>query len=220
MGIEESLQQQLFAQSVEKSSVDKLLGKEEIEKVRLLVKKDKLTRKDLKDVLYLINSAEAKLYNLSAWERYIVTKYYVWVREFFKLAEMQFDFIEGKLLLYSTCRLCNGYKKQTDEIDDFLHDLTKNKDRCTCEPEVFTRTLYLKPRTIKMLQDGINVSTHNLAYLVDFYFNICRLTLSLGGMAFMEFLKTKFEMLYPQGIPGQIIQPQQASKGIFGIGRK
>jgi len=220
MSMEQALQQQLFSQSVEKSSIDKLLGKEEIEKVRQLVKKDRLTRKDLKDLLYLINSAEAKLYNLSAWERYVITKYYVWVREFFKNAEIQFDFIEGKLMLYSTCKLCKGYRKQTDEIDEFLKDVKENKKTCSCEKEAFTRIYYMKPRTIKMLLDGINVTTHNLAYLVDFYFNIVRLTLSLGGMAFLEFLKTKFEMLYPQGIPGQITQPQPASKGIFGIGKK
>lgn len=90
--LEENLERQIFSRAVDKSYIDKLLAREEVEKVRQLVKKDKLTRSELLDLLYMCLGTEAKLVNLGEWDRYIALKFFVWIREFIKIAEIMHDY--------------------------------------------------------------------------------------------------------------------------------
>ena len=88
---EQAIAQNFISQNKEKSFTDKILARNEIEAMRNLVKKDKLTRSELSELLYLCTSAEAKLYNFSDWERYIILKYFAWLREFAQIAEGVFQ---------------------------------------------------------------------------------------------------------------------------------
>jgi hypothetical protein len=46
--------------------------------------------------MYYIAATEGKLVNYSAWERYIILKYYIWIQEFIKICEIIYDY-EDKL---------------------------------------------------------------------------------------------------------------------------
>lgn len=156
MGIEQELQEKLISKNPEKTFIDKLLAKDDIEKIREIIRKENLTRQDILDLLYLLSSSESKLYNFSEWDRHVILKFYVWIREFCKVAEQLYDY---------TDRLGRkGIKNET------LKQLLKNN---------------------KLLIQ------HNIKFVVDLYLNICRTSLSLGATGFMELLKNKYEMIYP-----------------------
>jgi hypothetical protein len=87
MSFEEAIQQQIFRSPKDKSYSDKLLTKEEAESIRVLMTKKHLTREDIQELLNRCAGVEAKLLNLSAWERYVLLKFYVWVVAFGKVAE-------------------------------------------------------------------------------------------------------------------------------------
>lgn len=91
MGFEEAIAQNFVSRDIEKSYVDKLLARNEIEQTKQLVKKARLTRTELLELLYNCTSAESKLCNFSEWERYIILKYFAWLREFAQIAEMIYD---------------------------------------------------------------------------------------------------------------------------------
>ena len=95
MGFEDSLQKGIFSGSRDRTFIDKLLGRRDAEDLRKLIKKPKLTRADLLEILYLLTSTESKLLNYSEWDRYIILKYFVWLREFTKVAELLYDYREN-----------------------------------------------------------------------------------------------------------------------------
>lgn len=82
----------IFSQGAEKSYIDKITAKQDIEDLRLLIRRSGWTRQELLEVLYRLTSAESKLYNLSEWDRYIVLKFFVWIRDFCKAAELLYDY--------------------------------------------------------------------------------------------------------------------------------
>jgi hypothetical protein len=92
MDFEENINKGLFQGAGEKTFIDKVLAKDNIQAVRDIINKDNFTRKDFKDILYLMSSEEAKLLNYSAYERYILMLFYVWIRDFVKLNEWLFDY--------------------------------------------------------------------------------------------------------------------------------
>lgn len=177
---EENLQNSLFNRNPEKSFLDKLFSRQDVERVKELVKKHPLTRAELLELLYMLTSNEMKLLNLSEWDRYIILKYFVWIREFVKIAELLYDYNDD---------LNAKEKKGKFVISERTHKLLSNNDR---------------------------LIEHNAKFLVDLYFNIGRTSLSVGGTGFLESLKQKFEMSYPNGIP-QLNTPMQDNRtgGIF-----
>jgi len=84
--LEDNITKGIFSGQAEKTFIDKLFAKEDVEKIRELIKKPKLTRSELLELLYLISANEAKLVNYSGWDRYIALKFFVWIREFIKVA--------------------------------------------------------------------------------------------------------------------------------------
>lgn len=95
MSEDKSFEQNLgasFAGNIEKSSIDKLLSKDDIQRVKELVMKEKLSRSEMLELLNMCLSSESKLVNLSSRDRYIILKYFVWLREFFKVIELLYDY--------------------------------------------------------------------------------------------------------------------------------
>lgn len=92
MGFEQQLAQHAFNQRAERTFIDKILAKADVEKVQDLIKKPKLKRQDLLELLYMLSSTESKLLNLSQWDRYVLMKFFVWIREFIKIAELLYDY--------------------------------------------------------------------------------------------------------------------------------
>lgn len=177
MDFNQQVQQSLFKIDTEKTFIDKILARNEVDQVRELIKKPKLSRSEMLEVLYLIGGTESKLLNLGSWDRYVILKFFVWIREFVKVLELYFDYREH------------------------LTELEKKKQ------------LVLSDRCKRMLDNNERLLEHNVKFLVDLYLNIGRSSLSLGGTGFLEPLKNKFEMHYPNQ-PNQTttVQNQEARR--------
>lgn len=198
MSFEENLQRSLFSKDVEKTYIDKLLARKDVERIAELIKKEKLNRSELLELLYMCLGTECKLLNLGEWDRYIILKFFVWIREFIKIAELMYDnkeYLENKENVCLNCK--KGIKKEIE----------KNQGLCSCEKP--NPSMIISKRTKEILQNNEKLIEHNAKFLIDLYLNICRTTLSLGGTGFLELLKNKFEMAYPQGnnTPQEVDKP-------------
>jgi|GEM_PF-6111763 len=130
------IERELFKKEQEKSFLDKVFARKEIQEIRELMKKTDLERQDYLDLLYLMTSEEAKLVNHSAWSRYHILKFFVWIREFIKIAEALFDEKEllkkKKIELTPTGEtLMENNKRMIEHIAKFLIDLYFNINRST-----------------------------------------------------------------------------------------
>lgn len=90
--LEENIARGIFNGVSEKSYLDKILGKNDVDRLRELVKKDNLTRSDMMELQYLLSATESKLLNYGEWERYVMLKLYIWVREFIKTTMFLYDY--------------------------------------------------------------------------------------------------------------------------------
>lgn len=183
MTFEQQLNSGLFSQSKEKTLIDKLLAKEEVEKIKELSKKDRLTRSDLLELLSLIAGSEAKLVNYNEWDRYVILKLFVWTREFVKINELLFDYQDSLEEKENTCVTCRKKKESV-----------KGSEKCECK--VFIPILELTPRTKKIFDNCSRLIEHNVKFIVDLYLNIARTTLSIGATGILELMKNKFEVQY------------------------
>jgi len=77
----------IFAPKTEASLVDKVISRENVARIEELVKKPEWDYKDVNTVLYLMTAEETKLLNLSPYERYLLGKFYAWIREFVKFVD-------------------------------------------------------------------------------------------------------------------------------------
>lgn len=191
INFEEELQKSFFSSNNEKSFIDKLLSKEESNRIRELIKKEKLERSDLLELLYLLSGTEAKLLNYGPWDRYVILKFFVWIREFTKIAEMLFDYKDDLERKKITCFHCK----------ELFKDLKKEKAVCKCKEPKSSLTITI--RTKKLLYNNERFIEHNTKFLVDLYLNIARTGLSVGATGFLELLKNKFEVSYPQQMGSQ-----------------
>ena len=89
---EQHLMGQIANSTPEKSYVDKILAKADVERIVNLVKKDGLTRGELLEILHSLHSIEAKMVNLDENTRYILLKYYTWIQDLCLIAEGIFDY--------------------------------------------------------------------------------------------------------------------------------
>lgn len=187
MGFEQALENSIFSGQSEKTFIDKALDKEDIDRLRDLIKKDVLTRQDLLEILNLISGKELKLWNLGEWDRYALTKFFVLIREFVVFEERLWDYKDDLGKKQNVCKNCKSY----------LEVNGNNKLRkCICSnPEP---SLILSPRSIQIFDNIMRTVEHDIKFLVDLYVNIGRSSLSFKGTAFLELIKQKFEFAYPQ----------------------
>jgi hypothetical protein len=138
--IEEALQQSLYKGQGEKTFIDKLLAKEDVNRLRDLAKKNDWERADLLECLYLLSGAESKLLNYGEWERYVILKMFVWLREFVKIGEFVYDYEEQYKENKNnditqedelTAELIGNVKKMMEHNIKFLVDLYLNIQRST-----------------------------------------------------------------------------------------
>lgn len=180
--IEQQLQRSLFSQQSEKTYIDKILSRQDVDTIRELVKKPELSRAEILDLLYLISGAEAKLLNYGEWDRYVVLKFYVWIRDFVSVAEQLYDYV------------------------DWLAEQEKQN------------IIVLTPEGSKMIKNNKRLIEHMIKFLADLYLNIGRTSLSIGATGFMEILKNKYEIAYPN-MP-QAYQPEERKTSFFKRGGK
>lgn len=92
VGYEQRLGNYLFAGNVEKSFIDKVTAKADVEEIKELMQKDDLERTDLLRLLYLLSAIEIKLCNFGDWDRYLQGKFFAWIRDFVASTELLFDY--------------------------------------------------------------------------------------------------------------------------------
>lgn len=167
----EKLLNSAMTRPTEKTYIDKILSKDDSNAIRKIIRKDELTRDDMLELLYLLSGTETKLLNLTEWDRHIMLKFLVWIREFVKLSE---------------------------QIFDYENDLKKKET-------------YKSVRTQQLFKNIKRTMSHDVKFLVDLYLALVRTTLSLGGSLAFDLLKSKYEVVYPQG--GQPTQAQTSNIG-------
>ena len=136
MGIEENIQRSLFSSNPEKTFIDKILAKEDVKRVKDLMRKSKLEREDLLELLYLLTGNESKLLNYGEWDRYVALKFFVWIREFIKVAELLYDYQDD-------LKKRNKENKEGEsEIDDITQQMLDNNERLIEHNAKFLIDLY------------------------------------------------------------------------------
>lgn len=78
----DQLNRAVFHGESEKSFVDKLLGRQDADRLHGLIKKEPLTMSDVEEMLFLMTSIDQKILNYNAWDRYVVVKLFPWVKDF------------------------------------------------------------------------------------------------------------------------------------------
>lgn len=187
MGFEQDLQNKVFNDTGERTFIDKLLAKEEVKDIRELIKKPRLTRSELLEILYLISGTESKLVNYGAYDRYIILKFFVWIREFIKIAELLFDYTDELYKKENTCSTC---EKTIDPLEK-----TETK-KCKCDTAI--PYVVLSERSKRLLDNNQRLIEHNAKFLIDLYLNIARTSLSVGATGILELLKNRYEVQYVQ----------------------
>jgi hypothetical protein len=91
-GLEKNLNNGLYGSTQEKTFVGKALSEQDVLRIKELMMTEKLTRKDLMELLTLLVSNEAKMVNTGEWERYLNGKLFVWIRSFVNAQEQFFDY--------------------------------------------------------------------------------------------------------------------------------
>jgi len=92
MDFESELGKNIFSRQSEKTFIDKVLARSDVDRIRELVKTNNLSRSQLLELLSLITSNESKLLNLDPWRRYVLMKFFIWVEEFVLVAELLYDY--------------------------------------------------------------------------------------------------------------------------------
>lgn len=82
---------QQTATATERTLVDKVVARRNVEKIESLLRKEEWTREDLKLLLNHLVSDELKLLYFRDWDRYILGKYFVWLREIVRIGEHYYD---------------------------------------------------------------------------------------------------------------------------------
>src|SRR4030043_1769857 len=77
-----NLNKAIFHGESEKSFVDKILGRQDADKLHELIKKEPLTLSDIEEVLFLMTSIDQKLLNYAEWDRYVIVKLFPWIKDF------------------------------------------------------------------------------------------------------------------------------------------
>lgn len=128
---EQWLGQYAFRQPMEKSFIDKILSRKEVTELQNLIMKEDLTRRDLLKLLYMLTSAELKLSNLGEYDRYLLGKYFTWVRDLVKVAEFLYDYVDQ--IKTDKVKFSNEGKEEIlDTLEQvkkmFLHDVKFSAD--------------------------------------------------------------------------------------------
>jgi len=82
----------VYGSGIDKTFVEKVLAKEEVNEIKDIMCKESLNRSDLLKLLYLLAGNEIKLLNMGEFDRYLLGKFFAWVRDFVSVAEILFDY--------------------------------------------------------------------------------------------------------------------------------
>lgn len=183
---ENKLNQLLYSKDIEKTFIDKVLDRQDFERLKELTQKDNLKRSELLEILYLLVAVAPKLVNYSEWDRYLIGKFISWLRDFVTKTEILIDYME------------------LIEKGDFSQE-----DRQGNETGITTES-----KTYQMLQKIRKYDEHNIKFLVDIALFLSNSTLGVGATAFDTLTKSRFEYFYPDMSQGYNVPQHKSSSGL------
>lgn len=200
----QNLSKGLFQGESEKSLVDKLLGRQDADKLHALMQKEPLNRSDIEEILFLMTSIDQKILNYDEWDRYIIIKLFPWVKDYsticktWMLYEEQYN--QGNFDNDFTTTIKIKDEKTGEEVEQTIKvkDTEGNEKNVVFKP-VLEETKRIIAEISKYLQ-------HNLKFLISVFLLVSNSTLSIDGAAFETITTQRFEYSYPN-IP--LPQPQQ-----------
>lgn len=207
MPYEQQVSSGLYHGMSEKTFIDKTLAKSDVDEIKEIMQKEKLTRPDLLRLLYLFSANEIKLLNLDEWDRYILGLFYTWIRDFVSVCETMYDYeitLDNTLVSVFSCNSCKSVfneLKQCPKCNNLEFTEIKNK--------------WFFDSTRQSFSNSKNLMLHNVKFLADIFFYISRSTLSLEAMAVDSIWKNRYEYTY-SGMPGQPVAPEQ-KKSVMNI---
>lgn len=200
MSFESVLEQNMFRTQPEKTFVDKVMAKDDIDRIKTLIAKNDLSRSELLELMSLLSSKEAKLVNYDLELRYINMKFFVWIEEFILVAELLYDYQDDLLIWENTCKDCNMLFQKLD--------ISKKNVFCRCPIETRKPVYVMTERQKKAIINIRRLFEHNAKFMISLYLNSARTTLSVGATGLLEVLKNKYEFAYPTNAI-----PQQEQRG-------
>lgn len=156
-GLEERLDNKMFAPQRERSFTDKSLAKEEIGKIAVLVRKRDLTSEDWNELLYLLAGVESKVLNFDENDRYILGKDFAWIRDLVDL--------EIKLVDYHQHLIEKNYNISPNSLKLLKSMIDKHGDNCKFLIDVF----FFMGRTTLSLEGAAfkTINTNKYEYVYD-----------------------------------------------------
>ena len=167
---ESQLHEATYTAIRERTYIDKILNREDAKRLQELMKKENLERSDLLEILYLLAGVEIKLVNFGDYDRYLLGKFFAWIRDFISKTELVYDYIEI--------------------IEGMIREEKNKKDR---DERIIKELEEIK----EILEKVKKYDLHNAKFLVDVYLYLSRSTLSLGATGFDTLTTSKFEYHYP-----------------------
>lgn len=197
----QNLSKMLFQGESEKSLVDKLLGRQDADKLHALMQKEPLTRSDIEEILFLMTSIDQKIVNYDEWDRYIIIKLFPWVKDYSTLCKTWMLYEEQ----YNQGKFDNDFTK----IENFKEEVKVNIKWLDNKEIVKEETKTVKPileETKRIVAEISKYLQHNLKFLISVFLLVSNSTLSIDGAAFETLTTSRYEYSYPS-LP--LPQPQQ-----------
>jgi len=101
----------MYSNSTEKTFIDKVLSRQDVEEINDIKAKDDPTKEDLNRLVALVSGGEIKLLNFDRNDQYINGKYYIWVEEIHRIVNDVYDYHKT-----TYANLDEYEKKQLDDI--------------------------------------------------------------------------------------------------------
>jgi len=80
------MKRQMFSVQSERSNVDVILSRRDIERIRQIINKKDMGREDVSELFYLLSGAEVKVLAFKEYDRYLLAKFLTWVGEFVNMS--------------------------------------------------------------------------------------------------------------------------------------
>lgn len=193
----QNLSRMLFQGESEKSLVDKLLGRQDADKLHGLMQKEPLTKSDIEEILFLMTSIDQKIVNYNEWDRYVIVKLFPWVKDYSTICKTWMIYEEQ----FSNGKFDNDFT-MIEEIKGTVENVEKKRGR----PR---KTIVFKP-VLEEVKNIVSEITkylqHNLKFLISVFLLVSNSTLSIDAAAFETLTTMRYEYSYPN-LP--LPQPQQ-----------
>lgn len=191
-----NLSKMVFHGESEKSFVDKLLGRQDADKLHELIKKEPLTLSDVEEILFLMTSIDQKLLNYDEWDRYIIVKLFPWVKDFSIICKEMMIYEQS----YIDGEFDNDFKTDDEENPEKVIEEKTEKKGKDEEDEKIVLTeeeQKLKKDVIKIIKEINKYLLHDFKFLISTFLLVSNTTLSIDGGAFNVLTTSKFEYSYP-----------------------